>query len=524
MLKKIIFLIIILFIVLGGLGCWYWTRNPYSKDVLKIEILGPEEANFSEEVEYTVKYKNNGNIRLESPRLIFEYPENTLVGDSFIRRKEVESEELGDIYPGEEKTYVFKGRLFGKEGELKTANAQLSFQPKNLKARYESTTSFTSKIKPVPLTFDFDLPSKIESNKDFNFSINYYSALDYPLSDLTIKVQYPDKFEFVSSKPASANKIEWGINLLNKAQGGRIDIKGKMVAELGEHKMFSAQLGMWRSEGEFILLKEVNREIEIVQPNLSVFQQINGQNEYIASAGDILHYEVFFRNLGTEPFASLFLVVSLTGQGYDFGSVKVADGKFQKGDNTIVWDWNSISKLKFLDQGEEGKVEFWINLKDDWNIGSYALKDAVVKNSVLISKIKQEFETKVDSKLSILSQVVSDSNLDYTLTWQAKNSFNNVKNVRVKAILSQNIRLTGKTIPENSSNFAFDSQSREIVWIVGDMRAGDGALNNPPTISFQVEAVNQKSGALLLDQVRIIGEDEWTNREIEQAQGPVIIP
>ena len=118
--KKLIFITIILGVTVGAAGFWYWQRNPYSKEILKLEILGPEKAIISQEVEYAVKYRNNGDVRLEEPRLTFEFPENTVLemGDSL--RIEKGSDELGDIYPGEEKTFKFKGRIFGKEGDART--------------------------------------------------------------------------------------------------------------------------------------------------------------------------------------------------------------------------------------------------------------------------------------------------------------------------------------------------------------------------------------------------------------------
>ncbi|OGZ26926.1 MAG: hypothetical protein A2365_02210 [Candidatus Nealsonbacteria bacterium RIFOXYB1_FULL_40_15] len=527
MVKKILIFAVVAFLILGVLGFWYWKKNPYSKDVLKIEIIGPSEVDFSEEVEYTVKYKNNGDVRLENPRLVFEFPENTLVDGGSVRRKEISPEELGDIYPGEEKTYSFKGRLFGKEQSLKTANVWLSYQPKNLNARYESQSSFTTKIKSVPLTFDFDLPSRIEANKDFEFSLNYYSVMDYPLSSLTVKTEYPAGFELKSSKPASINKNEWDIPLLNRAEGGRIEIQGKFSAELGEYKIFKAQLGMWR-DGEFVLLKEINRGVEIMEPYLSIIQQVNSQADYVASPGDQLHYEISFRNVGEEPFRDLFLVARLEGSGFDFSTVRTQDGQFESGDNTIIWDWHDTPKLRFLDQGEEGKVEFWVKVKDGWDNQG---KESVLKNAILISKVKQEFSIKVNSKLELNQQAILDGGANppqagtattYNISWNVKNRLNNMKNVKVKAILPQNVRLTGNSSQDGS--FAFDSQSREILWIVGDMQAGSA----DSSISFQAEITpfpNQKGqNASLIEQARIIGEDEWTQRSVEQKANSLFTP
>lgn len=535
--KKFIFIIIILCIALGAAGFWYWQRNPYSKEILKLEILGSEEAAIFQEVEYTVKYKNNGNVRLEEPRLIFEFPEYTLLEEGLSRRQEIGPEELGDIYPGEEKTLQFKGRLFGKEGDIKTAKAWLSYRPKNLQARYESATTFTTEIKSVPLTFDFDLSSKIEAGRDFKFSLNYYSSLDYPLSNLGIKIEYPSGFEFLGSDPQGLAKTEWEVSLLNQAEGGRIEITGKLSGEVKEQKIFKATFGIWQ-EDEFVLLKEITRGVEITRPRLFVFQQINGQSQYIANPGDLLHYEIFFRNIGEEPFTDLFLVATLGGRGFDLETVKADSSQFKRGDNSIIWDWRDVPKLRFLGQGEEGKVEFWINLKDEWEISSPQEKNAILKNTVLISQIKEEFETKINSKLAISQrgyyqeEVFGNSGpippkvgetTTYTIIWQAKNYFNDVKNVKVKAVLPLNVRLTGKIFPEQeSSKFAFDIQSREIIWMVRDnqvMETGTGVLNPAPNIAFQVALTptsGQKGKVLpIIKEAIITGEDQWTESFIE---------
>ena len=529
--RKVIIIVIILALALAVAGYWYWQRNPYSKEILKLEILGPDNASASNEIIYTVKYKNNGDIRLEEPRLIFEFPEYTILEQGVSRRIEIGPEELGDIYPGEEKTFQFKGRLLGKEKEVKTAKAWLSYRPKNLQASYESTTSFSTIIESVPLTFDFDLSSRAEAGRDFKFSLNYFSSLDYPLTDLGIRVEYPAGFEFISSDPVGLDKTEWEIPLLNQAEGGRIEVEGRLSGELQEQKIFKASIGIWLDD-EFIVLKEAIRGTEIAKPQLSLFQHINGQTNYIPSPGDLLHYEIFFRNISGEPFQDLFLVLTLDGDGFDFDTVKAQSGEFQQGDNSIIWDWRNVPRLKFLDRGREGKVEFWINLKEEWSSGE---KDATLKSSILISQIKEEFETKVNSKLDISQQashqdevfgnsgpipLEANQTTTYTVIWQIKNYFNDVRNVKVKAKLPSNVKLTGKIFPEDqSSKFAFDSGSREIVWMIGDLEAGTGVFNLGPNISFQVALTPSSSqrgtNPTIIQQATITGEDQWTESFIQ---------
>lgn len=535
--KKLIFITIILGVAVGAAGFWYWQRNPYSKEILKLEILGPEKAIISQEVEYAVKYRNNGDVRLEEPRLTFEFPENTVLemGDSL--RIEKGSDELGDIYPGEEKTFKFKGRIFGKEGDARTAKAWLSYKPKNLQAAYESGTTFTTILEAIPITFDFDLPTKVESGRELKFSLNYYSTLNYPLTDLGVRIEYPLGFEFLESKPRGLEKNEWEISVLNKAEGGRIEIKGKLAGEAKEQRIFRAFLGIWIKD-QWVALKEISKAVEISTPRLSVFQRINSQGQYSASPGDILHYEIFFRNISQEPFTDLFLIVTLNGNPFDMETIKTETGQFNKGDNSIVWDWRSVSKLKFLDQGDEGKVEFWINLKDDWGTSGPGENNVVLKDTVLVSQIKEEFEIKVSSKLAIsqqgffLDDVFGNTGLfppkageetTYTIIWNAQNYYNDAGNVKVTAKLPQNARLTGKIFPGTESpNFSFDSQSREIVWKVKDgkdMEAGTGVLNQAPNVSFQaalIPSVDQiGQTAEIIGEARIVGEDRWTEKILE---------
>src|SRR3989344_663125 len=524
--NKLILIAVGLVVIVGLVGFWSWQKNSYSKETLKLEILAPGEAALGQEIEYTVRYKNNGNIRLEDPRLTFEFPAYSLVGEGESLRKEIT---LESIYPGQEQTFSFKTRLLGQEGEMKKAQAWLNYQPKNLKARYESETSHSARISSVPLTLEFDLPSKIDAGKEIDFQLNYFSNVDYPLANLGLKIEYPSNFEFQSSKPKSLEKTDWNIGLLNKAEGGRIQITGNLNGGVGEQKQFKAQLGMW-SSGEFVLLKETVRAVQIVTPSLYISQQINNNSQYVARAGDTLHYEIFFKNIGNDAFSNLFLVVKLEGDLFAFQTTKAPLGDFESGDNSLVFDWRKIPKLQFLDAQEEGKIEFWVDLKDDWLITNADQKNPILKDNVFLGQAQKEFTTKVSSKLAIIQQgyyadeVFGNSGPNppqagnqttYTVIWQAKNYYNDVKGVRVKATLDNNVRLTGRIFPEDS-RLTFDSNSREVVWELDDLEAGKGVLSPALSVAFQIALTPQYGGnSNLVGPAEITGEDEFTNLIID---------
>jgi len=524
-------ILILIFLLIGIFSYWTWKKNPYSKEVLKIEILGPNEVTVGKEVEFIVKYKNNGNFRLEEPELIFEPPENSLKDDQIAKREVLREEKLGNaIYPGEENTLSFKLRIFGKEGEMKIAKATMSFRPKNLKARYSVSTSFSTQIKSVPVTFEFDLPSKIENGKELNFKLDYFSNLDSPLTNLRIQVEYPKSFEFFSSTPQSIEKTEWEIPVLNKAEGGRIEIQGKILGEIGKVETFRARLGILK-ENQFIVLKEIEKGVEIVKPSIFLRQEINGNPEYVAAPGEWLHYTIYFKNIGDEEMKNLFLISKLEGDAFDFQTIKSDLGECKPGDDSVIFDWRRVPKLQYLAPTDEGKVDFWIKLKDD--LGN--VRNPFLKNKIFILQMREEFITKISSRIEAsqkgfyYDEVFGNSGpipprvgeaTTYTIFWQVKNYYSDVKDVKVRAKLPEYVSLTGKIFPEEmASKFSFDPNSREIVWSLGELKGGEGISTPPKTIAFQISfsPTESQRGQTpeIIGEVKISGEDSWTGKTLE---------
>jgi hypothetical protein len=50
---------------------------------MKLEMIGPSTAQLGQEVEYVVKYRNNGEFRLENPTLVFQAPDFSIASGQF---------------------------------------------------------------------------------------------------------------------------------------------------------------------------------------------------------------------------------------------------------------------------------------------------------------------------------------------------------------------------------------------------------------------------------------------------------
>jgi hypothetical protein len=520
--KIIIFLILFIILVLGFVGFWVYREGTFSKQILKLEILGPDSANLGQEVEYTIKYKNNGNFVLESPKLTVDLPDNSLSEDGKSRI----TKELDDIYPGGEDFVKIKARLVGKQDDLKVLKAYLSYKPKNLSVRYESDTTFTTKIGDTPITLDFDISTKAEKGKELQYSLNYFSNIDYQLEGLSIKIAQASGFEIKSASPSSIDNQEWKISKLNKAEGGRISVSGKINSDAPDSLTFSAQLGMWKN-GSFIVIKEATAQVQTMQSMLYISQQVNGSSDYVASPGETLHYQIFFRNIGSSPFENLYIIATMNSDALDMSSLKSGSGQVQSNGNMIVWDWKEVSQLRKVEVQDEASVDFYVKVKDNFMPSDSSPEKMIISNQINISQITKNFSIKISSGLMISQSAdPDDSNSSdfliagkktfYTIAWNISNYSSDMKNVKVKAILPPNVSLTGKILPTTeTSNFSFDSVSREIVWSAGDISAGTGVSGDPVSLYFQVTLipdVSQKGAvASLIGSASVSGENQFTN-------------
>jgi len=509
----------------------------YSKQVMYLEILGPSKTDMGENITYTVKYKNNGNVRLENLEMFFTFPEGAII-ENGQRVVHLDSVALkGDIYPGEERSVQFTTRLLGQANETKKAEARISFQPSGLKTKNEVSTTFTTILGSVPINLIVQMPDQVANNKTFTVNFNYSSNVSYPLNDLTIKAQIPAEFNVITQKPKGLDN-EWSIPVLNELDSGNIQLTGSLTGNDQDKKIFKVQLGIWEN-GNFVILKESIRSVQIIAPSIYLTQIVNNSDAYVASAGDQLHYEISFMNIGQDAMQNMVLISRLNTNNIDLNSVIVPNGNYQQGDNSIIWDNTHIPELNYLAPGQGGKVEFWVNVNKRWNMDSPGNANPIIKNNVTVGANTQEFITKINSSL-VAEQKIYNQNQYFTnsgpyplqigqktyltVEWSAKNYYNNMEGVIMRAVLSPNVFYENKIWPE-TAKITYDENTREVVCLIGAMEAGEGILKEAPKCAFQVSAVPELSEDILITgSVHITGNDQWTGKQLSSQSEPVYAP
>ncbi len=530
--KKVLLIVFIITVITVFASWFYYQRNVFSQDDLRFSVeLSKDDVSLGESVDYVVSYKNNGDIRLENATLLFEYPESSfpqeMERDDVTKRGELRREvDLGDISPGEEGVLFFPARLFGKEGDYISADARISYIPRNLNVRYESQREHNLRMGSVPIDFAFDFPSNVEADKEETFRLKYESDVDYPLTDLEVRVQFPSEFEIKGSNPRMGEDNDWSISLLNRGEGGTIDIEGVLEGEPGDAKVFEALLGIWR-DNTFIPIKETSRGVSIAEPLLFVTMQANESSDYVADPGDLLYYEIFFKNMSDDAMENLFVTAKLDREVIEFDEVEPLTGRFQKETGSILWNHALDSTLRSLSSGQEESVSFYAPLRDELPF------DPQSRLEVDVDGVKEELVTKINTKLNIFSEIVMDSEefdevgpfpllrgeeSTYVVRLEVENMYTDAEDVEVSATLPRGAEITEEVYPEEEE-ISFDSKRREVKWEVGDLyRDTQRELLFEVVIEPQEDDLEE-----LMSEVTVTGVDIITEKEVSSSADALLL-
>lgn len=429
------------------------------KTGVEISISHPEKAKAGEEVTYTVTVKNTGTVVLKKPELVFNYPTFSLPETTLYERRQLE-----DVYPREEETFTFKARLFGMEDEVRNFEAWLNYSTEGQTEITRSKTArFSTVISEVPIDLVLDIPEKAPAHpkekSEFVFRIRYFSSIEQAIPNLKLSVGFPPDFNFQESIPSMAEGQEIVIPILEPSAAGSVEIAGSFPAgyDIGKELEFSAQLSINLGGTDVPLKKESVRTITY-EPVFLFSQKINNQEKYFPYAGEKLYYEIYFKNVHDEPLRDLSLTAVLEGPLFDLETIEPPLGTFTKGTDFISWDGGKIPELKYLTPGQEGKVEFWVTLKDDYKPKDIFGTNALISNRVILGGFEREFRSRVNSLVKITQEgyfrdkygffenlgpqppKVAEAT-QYTVVWKLENYYNWLEDAVIRASLPSGVSI-----------------------------------------------------------------------------------
>ncbi len=510
----------------------------------EIVIQGRDLLESGEAIKIPITYKNISRVDLKDLEVTVALPTGSRVIEDGIEKVAPPrvSRKIDILTAGQEETMEITARIFGKLGEQKLVEATIVYQPKDLQARFSAKGGKLFTIERVPLAISWDAPEVASSGQEVTLNLRYVSDAKVPFENLSLKVDYPLGFTFISSsrKPDSGNNI-WKVGTLAPSTEGTISFRGKMDGLEGDVKVFKSSLGFADEKTQgFNIYGESVKDIKIVSSPLEVRGYVGeGQRDYTVSSGEVLNFTLHYRNNAEIPLRNITLRAYLesgtqseisTGNNLpadsgrnllDYNSLSIRNGGvFDFQTRAIVWSPSNLADLQVIGPGEEGYVSFNIQTRDSFPIRSGSDRNLVLRlrSSAEVADIPQEFsgvrvgsedrlDLKVKSKVifaaraSFASSPIPNYGLvppkvgartSYTIIWEIRNFSNDLLNTEVRTALPANIKWANEVYP-GGVRIVYDQGSGEVYWNIGKIPAGTGVTGPALTGAFQIYVVPSES-------------------------------
>lgn len=542
-------LIVTIFLILGLVK---YQESAFSEEKVIVEVNGPEEISSGQEIVYEVNLKNQNRADLISAVLKLNYSNEMIVADQPGLIKEGLNNakfELGKLGSGESKKLQFNIKTFGQREKQVYFNAALSYKPENFNSQFEKNAQFSGIIKSSLLGIDLmSITKEAASGEQVEMQLIVKNDSAEDFDDIEVKMEYPEGFGFANADPGvSESNNRWSFGAIESGAQMKIVITGMLEGPPDSVKMFSAQIGKARSDGDFLKYNQDEDSIKLIAPRILVSQTINGKDSYFANAEDSIEYEIKFKNNSGFPLRDLILTEEIISPVLDKSKVVVTNGFYDSEKNIIIWKASNVPLLKTLEHNQEGSVKFRIGIMDKFpmegendknfivssqaSIGSLDVDSPLGQNKMIFSP---KIETKVNSKLVL--NVVGNYNdgeipnqgpvpmvvgqeTTFTLRLNVLNTSNDLQNVVLSTSLPAGIAWKNKTVPESISSLDYNERTNEIKWMLGTLPAGTGFIFPVKNLAFQISAVpsaNQVSRHLtLLNPIKVTALDSFTNQQVE---------
>lgn len=524
-------------------------NNNVSTSNVDISVVGPASIESGGEMSLLITITNNNDTDLELADLIIDYPSGTRsVGENNVNLNTVR-EVLNTIPSGRSIQREIKSVLYGEEGSEKDIIISLEYRVAESNAIFSKERKYQLKISSSPINLIVSPIEEAVSGEEIEVSVSIISNSENAIGDLLLVADYPFGFKYISAipKPDFGNNI-WIIKDSTEGEQKTIRIKGVISGQDEEERVFKFSSGTSSERDEkqigslFALAEKV---IFIKRPFLGIDIALNGDTspEYIYSGDKAIRVDVVWSNNSNTTITNGEIKIKLSGDILDKASVSVDKGFYKSFDNTIIWDKNTNGELAEIGVGDSGRFSFSFKPLSSASLNSFTNPEIHIDVSAKGNRVSEgNNPEKTDASISRIVKFASnlsvtpratyytgpfinsgpippkvDIETTYTITWTVTNIFNDTTNVLVKSTLPSYVRWMGVVTPI-SENITYNPVGGEMIWNVGEVRAGSGMLSSAREISFQVEMlpslVQLDEAPELTGEVVITGIDRFTGKSL----------
>ncbi|MDB5204826.1 MAG: protein of unknown function with transrane region [Candidatus Taylorbacteria bacterium] len=554
--KKVLWLAVIFFIVsLCVAGYVYFNgSNIISANNIKIEVVGPTTVKAGEDTSLDVSITNNNDTTLEVADLILEYPQGTRSATDSVTPMTHDRVAFDDIAPHTTVRRTIKSVLYGEEGATAHIDMTLEYRIPTAMSVFTKDTSYEVMIGSAPLTLSVDGLKEVNANQDYTLTLNVVSNSDQVVKDVLLTASLPFGYEVASTTPLPIPKTTvWNLGDI-EANGKRtIVIKGKMYGDHNdEDRYFKISVGTKDAKVPTQVsgvISAVTQQVTIKEPFIGVLLSYERNSpagvDYIARSGTTLSSNINLTNNLDVPIYDVEVESKITGPIVVPNTFKPNGGFYDSNLGVIRWNKSYDKNLENIlpnnnidepytfslfksSVAQSLKITHPVFTTDITVKAKRRLESGVPEN--IVSTIHKDIKVETDARFSAqvthnTGPIENEGDLppkvgkqtQYTVTWAITNTFNELGEAKVSAILPDYITWNNIVVGPGEK-VTYNPDSRQVDWDVGGMNAQSNGKVALRQVSFQIGFIPSQSqvqtSPILVGVANFTARDTFTNTSL----------
>src|SRR3989344_4305960 len=232
----------------------------------------------------------------------------------------------------------------------------------------------------------------IASGDEVIYLLEYQNNEKVALREVELLIRYPDGFEFESASPEANNEFNtsWKLGDLSRGQTGQIEIRGKMIGEVGSIKILNTTISFIPENFSSIFKESSSFSSQITSSILEL--DVEGPEQILAEKKAT--YKISYKNNSEQTLEKIKIRVNYSA---NFIFQESTPEPFKQEDDAR--NLNNEWVIENLEQNQEGEVEI---------IGGYVEEEDIEKVDFTVEIGFVDVETE---EFSLQQQKIVTTNL-----------------------------------------------------------------------------------------------------------------
>jgi len=530
--------------LIAWIGFFVFTKELFQEsETLRLTTEGPEQIKSGEEVSYTFRYENTGDVPIASLVMKLTTPETFHVYSSVPEPGGTLEWTIGSFSAGSDGAITVTGVFLAEVPSSQRLQALFTYKPANFSSDFQDILTQKIDIEDSVVALSFTGPEKALAGDTSEYVVNVQNTSSDPIYNIRVVPTFPADFTSASSEPAPVEgQTYWVIDALEPGELAAITIEGAFTSTASGEQTFAVAAGF--VDQDLVYLQNIQELVtDVLGGSVSFSVIVNGSNQsQTADLGDTLRVSLDYANQSEETARDMSFAMTLSS---DAGTVPVDWSKANLGGGVRVGNevsWESLAELApesssvidlslpiytVLDPGEADSftIAVVLTLNKVGTITSTRTLEATPIVITLNSDVSVNAQARYysDSGTAIGSGPIPPQvgqTTSYRVYWNVSNSLHTIENVRMSATLPQDVAWLEST-DTDIGTVSYNATTRQITWTIPKLLAELAHAGAWFEIAISPDSDDVGRFMKLTSTTSFEARDSTTNESLSQSIGEI---